>query len=171
MTADDFMNAMDRDISARAADIISAKPQGEKYLNLADMKALTAYVGELCQTELGGVPQQVIISCKLALAVLAPANEKIVLLREVLSMSRGLSGVGSIITAIGTALGWSGSAIAVIVAFMTGANLMGLIGLSAVVGYFFFLASPASLSEKALAVLHQSVRIALTEHCKNNVGH
>ncbi len=156
--------SMERDICARAADIISDKPQGAKYLNFADLKSLSAYVGSLCQTELGAVPQQVVVACKLAEVILAPTHEKTALLREVLSMSRGLNGVASIIKAIGTALGWSGTAIAMVVAFMTGASFIGIMGVAAVVGYFMFFSAPAKLSEKALAVMRQGVRTALSEH-------
>ncbi len=167
MTTDDFIAAMDRDISARAADIITAKPAQEKYLSYADMKALTACIGSLCEEKLGGVPGQVLVACKLAEAVLAPANEKAPLLRDVLRMSRGLSGVSAIITAIGTALGWSGTAIAVVVAFMVGTSLFGAVCVSAFVGYFLFLAPPAKLSGKALDVLRQGMRVALAEHARH----
>ncbi len=164
MTTADFIISMDRDISTRAADLIAAKPEHEKFLNYADMKTLSVFVRTRCEEELGAVPQQVIVACKLAEAVIAPSNEKAPLLREVFRLSRGLRGVSALISAIGTALGWSGTAIAVVVAFMTGASLFGAVCVSAVIGYFLFLAPPAKLSEKALAVLHQGLRVALTEH-------
>ncbi len=131
------------------------------------MKTLSASGGSLCEEELGAVPRQVLVACKLAEAVLAPANEKAALLRDALRQSRGLSGVSAIITAIGTALGWSGTAIAVVDAIMDGTSLFGAVCVSAVVGYFLFLAPPAKLSGKALDVLRQGMRVALAEHYRS----
>ncbi len=168
MTTEDFIPTLSRDISTWAADLIIHKPEGSKYLNDADMKTLSASVADACQAELGSVPQQVIIVCKLAQAVLAPTNEKTALLREVLHMSRGLSGVASIISAVGTALGWSGSAIAIAVAYFTGASLLGLVSLSAVLGWFFIFSPPARLSERALNVLQQGLRSALQHETANH---
>ncbi len=168
MTTTDFISCMERDISAQTADIIAAKPEGQKFLTQADMKTLSSCIGNSCQAEFGAVPQQILVACKLAEAVVAPPHEKAELLREVLSMSRGLRGISAIIAAIGAALGWSGSAITVLVAVMTGANLVGLISVAAVISYFLILASPAKLSEKALAVLHQGVKAALAEHYRTS---
>ncbi len=166
MTAEDFIAGTERDLCAQAADILSAKPEQEKYLNRADIRALAATLTERCRAELGEAPRQIEVACLLAEAILAPMSEKGGLLRKVYTLTGGMKGTAAIISAVGTALGWSKSVIAIVIALYLGTSLAGALGVTALVGYFLFNGSHAEQADKALNVLRKGVQTALREYFK-----
>ncbi len=170
MTAEDFIAETERDLCARAAELLAAKPEQEKYLNRADLRTLSDTLTERCRDRLGETPKQVEIACLLAEAILAPMNEKGGLLRKVYGLAGGMKGTGAIISAVGTALGWSKSVIAIVVALYLGTSMLGALGVTALVGYFLFSGSPVEQADKALTVLRKGVNTALREYFKATPG-
>ncbi len=166
MTTEDFIADMERELSNRAADLISAKPEQEKYISLADLRIITSALKDRCRMQLEEMPKQVDVACLLAEAVLAPMQEKAALLKKVYALTGRMKGTGAIISAVGTALGWSRSVISVVVALYLGTSLVGALGVTALVGYFLFAGTPAEQADKALNVLRKGVYTALQEYFK-----
>ncbi len=168
MTTEDFIACMERDLSARTAELLSGKPEQEKYLTLAELRQLAGNVQQLCADRLGETPWQVQSACLLAEAILAPMNEKTGLLKKVYALAGGMKGTDALISAVGNALGWSRSVLTLVIAFYLGFSWLGAIGVAALVGYFLFHGSPSAQSERALGVLQQGVRAALKAYFKAN---
>ncbi len=167
-TREDFMADMERLISSGTAELISGKPEQEKYLTRAELNQLAARIRQLCDEKLGETPWQVESACLLADTILAPMNEKVGLLKKVYGLAGGMKGTGAIISAVGDALGWSKSVVTIVMALYIGSSWLGAVSLGALVGYFLFLGSPASQSEKALSVLRQGTHAALKAYFKAN---
>ncbi len=175
MTTDAFKIAVDRLITAKASEIIASKPEKEQYLNWSDMRSITSSVKDACFNHLGEIPKQIEVACNMSEAILAPMDEKIVLLKNIIIMGGGIGGIAAIIGAIGLALGWGAGVISTVITFFTGTALLGPLGwavggvtLLVIAGYFALSGSPADDSSKALTALHKGVEEALTEYFKEN---
>jgi len=124
-------------------------------------KGVVQFIDVIFISFLGFVPKQIQATEKLALTFIAPSlKEKKKMIKNVVSTMSGISGLAAIISGIGLALGWGAGTVAAVVAWFTGASMLGPIGwisagasLTVVAGYFYFSSSDAKDAEKFETVL------------------
>lgn len=109
MTLDQITVGMEQLINAKASEILSSKPQDQHYLNWRDMQEVCLVVKSACVKQFNEVPQGVEMACYLAEAVLAPDKKaKLKLMKQVISLTSGTTGIAIILAGVGAALGWGG---------------------------------------------------------------
>jgi len=164
-----FFRAVHGQIDAKAEELIAAAPGERPYLDYDAFKVVTARVRGLFRERLDEVPREVEAACALSEAVLAPTKQETVrLLRTVLKLAGGASGIAMVLSGVGAALGWSAGVLAGVTAAFGAAGLTGPVGwvvggagLAGIAAYFMVSRNdPAQSSEKALQALHQSLRKA-----------
>lgn len=107
MTLDQITVGMEQLINAKASEILSSKPQDQHYLNWRDMQEVCLVVKSACVKQFNEVPQGVEMACYLAEAVLAPDKKaKLKLMKQVISLTSGTTGIAIILAGVGAALGW-----------------------------------------------------------------
>lgn len=104
------------------------KNAGEDFTYI-DAQAVTNVLSAYFMNKIGLIPKKVKAACDLSLAVIAPSNRiRLNHLKSALGLAGGSAGIGLLIGALGTALGWGASTVAVVTAFFTGTSLTGPIG-------------------------------------------
>lgn len=159
-----FQAALESTIDVKFAEIMSGKPDGERFLTYVDGQILTGAVRNVFKNALGVTPSQVEASCNLSEAILAPSSEERErLVKAAVGVGGGAAGIGMIIAGIGGALGWGAGVITAIGAFFTGTSLVGPIGwavagvtVAAVAAYFATTSNKHSDTERFLKVLRSS---------------
>ncbi len=134
-------------------------------------KNIVAFVETVFMRYTKTVPKQIKAADKLALAVIAPTKkEKMKLIKSVAASMSGVGGLAAILTGIGTALGWGAGAVASVIAWFTGASMLGPIGwlfigasLSVCAGYFYYSSSDAKDAERFENVLISGLENAIDQ--------
>lgn len=159
-------------ISAKAREIMAAKPQGKQYMELLDMEQLSAYIEGIWASKCGEVPEEITAISSMACAALDPDEAR---RRERIKVAvSGVSGVGGLATvlaAVATALGWGASWWAIIITTLGGASLAGPIGVAAagalavcLAGYLMFSSdSKEAASDKALKIFREGIVDVITD--------
>lgn len=137
---------MDQLIVTQIAKRVSAKPDNQKYLTYTDAQLINLQIKGFFHKKLNLLPPQIDIVCNSAELILAPSSvERQALLKKMSGSAAGIAGIGTIIAAIGTGLGWGSATIAYVVTFFCGTPFWGPIGWGAagamllvVGGYFMF---------------------------------
>lgn len=178
MTLDQITVGMEQLINAKASEILSSKPQDQHYLNWRDMQEVCLVVKSACVKQFNEVPQGVEMACYLAEAVLAPDKKaKLKLMKQVISLTSGTTGIAIILAGVGAALGWGADIVTTVTAFFIGTSMLGPIAamaggamLAVIAGYFIFDNDAPTLSNKAIDALRKGIRGALTEYWKERGG-
>jgi hypothetical protein len=124
-----FSSALESTIDAKFCEIIHGKPATDRYLTYFDGQTLCASVRNIFKNALGTPPAQILAACSLSEAILAPtANEKQKLIKTAVAAGGGAAGIGMILAAVGTALGWGAGVLAGVSAFFVGSSMVGPIG-------------------------------------------
>lgn len=132
-------------ISNEFDNIMSHKDKGEDF-TFADGQTVTNVVSGFFLKKLDVIPKEVKFACDMSLVVLDPSIKgKINLLKSVLSTAGGVAGIGILIGAIGTALGWGASTVSALTAIFVSTSLTGPIAwgaggiaLAGIAAYFAF---------------------------------
>ena len=159
-----FKSALEGTIDVRFAEIMSGKTGTDKFLTYIDGQILTASVRNVFKNALGVVPPQIDAACKLSEAILAPTDvEREQLLKSVVGIGGGATGIGMIIAGIGGALGWGSGVIASVATWIVGTSLAGPAGwaiggitLAGIAAYFATTNNNASAMERFLRALKSS---------------
>ena len=178
MTLDQITVGMEQLINAKASEILSSKPQDQHYLNWRDMQEVCLVVKSACVKQFNEVPQGVEMACYLAEAVLAPDKKaKLKLMKQVISLTSGTTGIAIILAGVGAALGWGAGIVTTVTALFIGTSMLGPIAamaggamLAVIAGYFIFDNDAPTLSNKAIDALRKGIRGALTEYWKERGG-
>lgn len=176
MTLDQITVGMEQLINAKASEILSAKPQDQQYLNWRDMQEVCLVVKSACVKQFNEVPQGVEMACYFAEAVLAPDKKaKLKLMKQVISLTSGTTGIAIILAGVGAALGWGAGIVTTVTAFFLGTSMLGPIAamaggaiLAVIAGYFIFDNDAPTLSNKAIDALRKGLRGALAEYWKEH---
>lgn len=166
---DKFKAALESTIDIRFSDIMRLKKEPEVYLTYIDAQILTASVRNVFKNALSTSPPQIEASLMLSEAVLAPsAKEKANLIKAAVGVGGGTAGIGIVIGAIGSALGWGTPAYMGVVTFFKGTAIAGPIGwgaaglsLVAIAGYFASTSNNQTDTERFLRVLKGSTTRAV----------
>lgn len=166
---DKFKAALENTIDVRFADIMRLKKEPDVCLTYIDAQILTTSVRNIFKRVLSVSPPQIEASLMLSEAVLAPsAKEKANLIKAAVGVGGGASGIGIVISAIGSALGWGAPAYMGVVTFFKGAAIAGPIGwgaaglsLAAIAGYFASTSNNQTDTERFLRVLKGSTTRAV----------
>ena len=132
-------------ISNEFDNIMSHKEKGENF-TYTDGQTVTNVVSGFFLKKLNLIPKEVKFACDMSLVVLNPSLKgKINILKSVLSTTAGVAGIGILIGALGTALGWGAGIISVVTAFFVSTSLAGPIAwgaggvaLAGIAAYFAF---------------------------------
>lgn len=169
ISRDKFKAALESTIDVRFADIMRLKNEPDVYLTYIDAQILTASVRNIFKRALSVSPPQIEASLMLSEAVLAPsAKEKANLIKAAVGVGGGTTGIGIVVAAIGTALGWGASAWGTFTAIFTTTHIAGPIGwgiaglsLAAIAGYFASTSNNQTDTERFLRVLKGSTTRAV----------
>ena len=170
MTLDQITVNMDIIIRDEISEILSTKPEDQRYLNYLDMRQVCSTIKRYCCDSIGEIPQEVEMACCFAEAVLAPdKKEKKKLIKQAASLASGTGGVTCIVLGIGAALGWGSGVLAAMTVFFAGTSVTipviaitrGL-ALSVIAGYFMFHDDAPTLSNKAIKALSKGVEQGLS---------
>lgn len=164
-----FQNDLKNTISVKISERIAAKPEGKKYLNFMDAQILTTSVHNIFTTLLSFTPRQVSAACALSKAILAPSKkDQQNLVKAAIGFSGGTVGIGMVISAVGSALGWGAGIVASITAVfvsssITGPIMWGVGGLSltAIAAYFAKTSDHEVDTERFINVLQASLEKAV----------
>ena len=170
MTLDQITVNMDIIIRDEISEILSTKPEDQRYLNYLDMRQVCSTIKRYCCDSIGEIPQEVEMACCFAEAVLAPdKKEKKKLIKQAASLASGTGGVTCIVLGIGAALGWGSGVLAAMTVFFAGTSvtipviaITGGLALSVIAGYFMFHDDAPTLSNKAIKALSKGVEQGLS---------
>jgi hypothetical protein len=163
-----FVSAMESTIDLKFAGTMERKDKGAEFLTYVDGQIITASVRNIFRNALGMTPPEIDTACKLAEAVVAPsADERQKLVRAAIGIGGGAAGIGMILAAIGTALGWGAGVVAAVTTFFVGTAMAGPIGwmiagvtLAGVASYFAVSSNQLVRTDKFMKVLKSSTRAA-----------
>lgn len=164
-----FKAALESTIDVKFADIMRSKKEAEAFLTYIDAQTMTASVRNIFKSILTVTPPQVDAACMLSEVILSPTTtEKEKLIKAAVGISGGTAGIGIVIGAIGSALGWGAPALMGVVTFFKGAAIAGPIGwgiaglsLAAIAGYFASTSNNQTDTERFLRVLKSSTARAV----------
>ncbi len=127
-----FKATLRNSIQLKFAEALKAKPPGETYLTFFDGEYLSSEVRNFYLNVVKVVPADVERALSISLLFLSPNQQRREqTIRTLLSASGGAAGVGLLIGAVGSALGWGAGLIAAIGTAITGASLLGPIAIGA----------------------------------------
>lgn len=132
---------------------------------------LPTFVELIFMHHIGTVPKQINVACQLSLTFIAPSlMEKRKLIKTATSLTSGTAGLVAIIGGIGAAVGWGSGTIAAVIAWFTGASILGPVGwivaggtLTVIAGYFYFSSSNAKDAERFENALISGLEKAIDE--------
>ena len=165
-----FQSVLKSTIDIKFAEIMSTKNESEKYLSYIDATILTTKVRGVFNAILPVVPQQVEAACLISEAVLAPSlKEKENKIKAAVGIGGGTAGIGLVITAIGSAMGWGtawvvgGLKTLFVSTSFAGPIAVGVAGLSlaAIAGYFATTSNHQTDTERFLRVLKDATAKAV----------
>ncbi|MBL4830989.1 MAG: hypothetical protein JKY55_14030 [Aliivibrio sp.] len=164
-----FSNTLISTIELKISEILTTKPDNQKYLVYVDAQIITATVHNIFLTALSYTPRQISASCALSKAILAPTvKAKGNLFKAAVGFSGGTIGIGMIIGAVGGALGWGASITTAITTIFVTTSFLGPIawgvgglGLAGVVGYFASKDNDEENSERFIKALVMSLEEAI----------
>ncbi|MDD2337882.1 MAG: hypothetical protein PHD01_15070, partial [Geobacteraceae bacterium] len=160
-----FQSALTSTIDVKFAEIMVSKKESEAYLTYVDAQILTAKVRGIFKNVLSVTPPQVEAACLLSETILAPSTkDKENNIKAAIGIAGGTAGIGIVIGAIGSALGWGAGIIATLGAWFVGTSIAGPIGwgaaglsLAVIAGYFASTSNQQTDTERFLRVLKSSI--------------
>lgn len=165
-------------ITTKKNQIIEKKATDAQYLNYGDFNDVCDTIIKSWPTLTGDekAPNDIKVACEIALAVVSPTTrQRIQKLKLAIAASSGVAGIGAIIAAVGVALGWGASVIAIVTTFFAGASVgepicLGLTGLTllGIAAYFAIKSkNPHECADKAEEVLRVSLQKAIESYWKS----
>ncbi len=166
---DKFKTRLNNTIQVKFSELMKNRAEGERAIDIIEAKTLTTTVRNIFINRLGIVPPQVETACLMSEAVVAPDKiAQLELIKAALGIGGGVAGVGIVIAAVGTALGWGAGVIASVTAFFVGISLTGpiawgIIGLAitGIATYYAFSGSKMELTQRFLDTLEKSTQSAV----------
>lgn len=160
-----FQSALTSTIDVKFAEIMVSKKESEAYLTYVDAQILAAKVRGIFKNVLSVTPPQVEAACLLSETILAPSTkEKENNIKAAIGIAGGTAGIGIVIGAIGSALGWGAGIIAALGAWFVGTAIAGPIAwgaaglsLAVIAGYFASTSNQQTDTERFLRVLKSSI--------------
>lgn len=164
-----FKAQLENTIDIKFAEIMRCKEKEELFLTYPDGLILTNTVRNVFKNALDLTPPQVEAACSFCEAILAPsAQQRINTLKTIVGTAGGITGIGMIITGIGSALGWGAGVIATVTSIFTGSSFLGPVGLGAaglgitgIAAYFAVSSNSAVKTERFIKALKNSVNRAV----------
>lgn len=161
---DKFKAALESTIDVKFADIMRGKTGEEVYLTYFDAQILTSAVRNIYKHLLQITPGPVESALCLSEVILAPSTlQKIQKLKAAIGAGGAVVGIGAVLAAVGTALGWGTGAIAGFTTFFTGVHLLGPLAwaasgitLTGFAAYFATTSNKQTDSERFIKVLKSS---------------
>lgn len=150
-------------------EVMSRKVQNEEF-TLTDAGNITTALLATVNMDYGEIPPQFKAACDLSLAIVAPSTlEKKKYIKSAVGVAGGVTGIGMILGALGTVLGWGAGVIAAIQAFFVGVSLTGPIAL--IVGGLSIagIATYFAFSKRDNATLAQKFKEALIKQTEKAV--
>lgn len=154
-------------IRERVSEVLAEKEK--KVLHFHEAEEITGLIEGFFLRFGGKVPNDIESTLKLSLATIAPTQkERIKLLKAVVGISGGTTGIAMIVGGIGLALGWGSGVVAAVVTFFTGASLAGPIawvaggvGVATIAAYFALSSNEEANTERFLSALKGGLRKAI----------
>jgi len=165
-----FQSALTSTIHIRFAEIIASKKEAEEaYLTYIDAQILTGRVRAIFNNALNVIPPQIEAACLLSETILAPSTkDKENKIKAASGIAGGSAGIGIVICAVGSALGWGAGVVASVATALIGTSIAGPIGwgvaglsLTVIAGYFASTSNHQTDTERFLRVLKDSTSRAI----------
>jgi hypothetical protein len=164
-----FKDTLKSTVDIKISERLAKKPAEKPYLDFVDAQIITTYVHNIFKKSLSFTPRQVSAACALSKAVLAPSEkDRQAMVKSAVGFAGGTAGIGMVISAVGTALGWGAGIIATMTALFVGSSFAGPImwgvgGLSlvAVSAYFARTSSHQTDTARFIDVLQASLEKAV----------
>jgi hypothetical protein len=164
-----FESAMTSTIDIKYAEIMSSKKESDAYLTYIDAQILTAKVRGVFKHILSVTPPQVEAACLMSEAVLAPSTkDRKNKIKAAVGVAGGTTGIGIVIAAFASALGWGASIGAVIWTAIAGSSFLGPIAwgiagiaLAFMAGYYATTSNHQTDTERFLRVLKDATTKAI----------
>lgn len=156
-------------IDVKYAELMRGKGDADKFLTYVDGQTLTVAVRNIFRSALNSIPPQIEAACNLSDAILSPtADERIHRLKAAIGIGGGAAGIGMIIAAVGSALGWGAGIVATVSAFFVGTSMAGPLGwgisglaVAGIAAYFATSSNKNTDTERFLKVLKNSTSRAV----------
>lgn len=176
MTSDNAKEAFKASIRGAVREKCTELTNQKGSIGYNDGKNIVEFVEMVFMKYTHTVPKQVKAACQLALATIAPSiTEKKKLIKAVATSMSGIGGLAAIITGIGMALGWGTGVMTAVIAWFTGASMLGPIGwifagasLTVCAGYFYFSSDDAKDAERFENALIGGLEKAIDEIWNNH---
>ncbi|MGB4599994.1 MAG: zinc ribbon domain-containing protein [Trichlorobacter sp.] len=160
-----FQSALTSTIDVKFAEIMVSKKESEAYLTYVDSQILTAKVRGIFKNVLSVTPPQVEAACLLSEAILAPSmKDKENKIKAAIGIAGGSAGIGIVIYAVGSAIGWGAAGILAIKGLFVSTAIGGPIAwgaaglsLAVIAGYFASTSNHQTDTERFLRVLKSSI--------------
>ena len=172
MNTYEIQNQMTRFLDEQICDTLKHKPQNRQFLEYHDLERLGTNIEGLWIKHCGEVPTAIKSAILMSQAVLANNfGTKVTIIKHMLSSAGLVTGLGLILSGVGTILGWGAGIITTISTAITGLSLTGPLAIvalgavaSLIAGYLIFSNIPEEvLSRKAIQVLRQGINDALPQ--------
>jgi len=150
-------------------EIMSRKSKDDVF-TLTDASNITDALLATVINDYGEVPPVFKAACDLSLAIVAPSQiEKIKYIKSAVGVAGGVAGIGMVISALGTVLGWGAGVIASIKAFFVGVSLAGPIAIATIGLAIVGIATYFAFSKDDNATLAQKFRESLVKQTEKAV--
>ena len=161
-------------------EIMSQKSKDDVF-TLTDGSNIVTALLSVVKKDYGTIPPQFKAACDLSLAIIAPSTvEKMKYIKSAVGVAGGVTGIGMILGALGTVMGWGAGVLGAIKAFFVGVSLTGPIALiigglsiAGIATYFAFSKTDnATLAQKFKEALikqtDKAIEATWNEYKKNN---
>lgn len=150
-------------------EIMSRKSKDDVF-TLTDASNITEALLATVINDYGEIPPVFKAACDLSLAIVAPSQiEKIKHIKSAVGVAGGVSGIGMVISALGTVLSWGAGVIASIKAFFVGVSLAGPIAIATLGLATIGIATYFAFSKDDNATLAQKFKESLVKQTEKAV--
>ena len=172
MNTHEIQNQMELFLDAQISETLKNKPQNRQFLEFHDLQRLGTNIEGMWIEHCGETPAEIKSAILMSQAVLAnDFGTKVTIIKHMLSSAGLVTGLGLILSGVGTILGWGAGIITTISTAITGLSLTGPLAIvalgavaSLIAGYLIFSNIPEEvLSRKAIQVLRQGINDALPQ--------
>ena len=158
------------DIINRCFNEIMSQKNKDEVFTLTDAGNITTALLAVVKEDYGKIPPQFKAACDLSLAIVAPSQiEKVKYIKSAVGVAGGVAGIGMVISALGTALGWGAGVLASIKAFFVGVSLAGPIAMATLGLAITGIATYFAFSKSDNVTLAQKFREALVKQTEKAV--
>ena len=150
-------------------EIMSQKGKDDVF-TITDAGNITTALLATVKMDYGEVPPQFKAASDLSLAIVAPSQiEKAKYIKSAVGIAGGVTGIGMVISALGTVLGWGAGVLGAIKAFFVGVSLSGPIAVATLGLAIAGIATYFALSKPDNATIAQKFREALVKQTEKAV--